>query len=205
MRSVFPFLAKEVNSWVSDGTIHLGYLSRLVERWFCLQLSSPWFCMEPASVRLPFPLLSSARFMKINRSSIFLVLPVLSLRLNLFYLCLTVTSSPYPPPPPSHTPPSPNHSYCIPLLYTIHYPPLPFRLLLFILSFLPHSSSQFLPPYAPPLPFYVPASYIMYLSDFCRFLLCTCGWEKRGERGAGEGGGAREGDRMYTVWVQLVC
>ncbi len=33
--------------------------------------------------------------------------------------------------------------------------------------------------------FYVPASYIMYLSDFCRFLLCTCGWERRGERGAG--------------------
>ncbi len=32
---------------------------------------------------------------------------------------------------------------------------------------------------------YVPASYIMYLSDFCRFLLCTCGWERRGERGAG--------------------
>ncbi len=22
----------------------------------------------------------------------------------------------------------------------------------------------------------------MYLSDFCRFLLCTCGWERRGER-----------------------
>jgi hypothetical protein len=36
--------------------------------------------------------------------------------------------------------------------------------------------------------FYVPASYILYLSDFCRFLLCTCGWE----RGAGEGEGARE-------------
>jgi hypothetical protein len=32
----------------------------------------------------------------------------------------------------------------------------------------------------------------MYLSDFCRFLLCTCGWERRGERGAGEGEGARE-------------
>jgi hypothetical protein len=35
----------------------------------------------------------------------------------------------------------------------------------------------------------------MYLSDFCRFLLYTCGWEMRGERGAGEvggGGGARE-------------
>jgi hypothetical protein len=28
--------------------------------------------------------------------------------------------------------------------------------------------------------FYVPASYIMYLSDFCRFLLCTCEWERRG-------------------------
>ncbi len=38
--------------------------------------------------------------------------------------------------------------------------------------------------------FYVPASYILYLSDFCRFLLCTCGWERRGERGAGEGEGA---------------
>jgi hypothetical protein len=32
----------------------------------------------------------------------------------------------------------------------------------------------------------------MYLSDFCRFLLCTCEWEKRGERRAGEGEGARE-------------
>ena len=40
--------------------------------------------------------------------------------------------------------------------------------------------------------FYVPASYIMYLSDFCRFLLCTCEWERRGERRAGEGEGARE-------------
>jgi hypothetical protein len=40
--------------------------------------------------------------------------------------------------------------------------------------------------------FYVPASYILYLSDFCRFLLCTCEWERRGERGAGEGEGARE-------------
>jgi hypothetical protein len=39
---------------------------------------------------------------------------------------------------------------------------------------------------------YVPASYIMYLSDFCRFLLCTCEWERRGERRAGEGEGARE-------------
>ena len=37
--------------------------------------------------------------------------------------------------------------------------------------------------------FYVPASYIMYLSDFCRFLLCTCRWERRGERGSWEGGG----------------
>ncbi len=35
---------------------------------------------------------------------------------------------------------------------------------------------------------YVPASFIMYLSDFCRFLLCTCGWERRGRGGAGEGG-----------------
>jgi hypothetical protein len=41
--------------------------------------------------------------------------------------------------------------------------------------------------------FYVPESYIMYLSDFCRFLLCTCGRVgERGERGAGEGGWARE-------------
>ncbi len=40
--------------------------------------------------------------------------------------------------------------------------------------------------------FYVPASYILYLSDFCRFLLCTCEWERRGERRAGEGEGARE-------------
>ncbi len=31
----------------------------------------------------------------------------------------------------------------------------------------------------------------MYLSDFCRFLLCTCGWERRGERGAWSGGGAK--------------
>ncbi len=30
------------------------------------------------------------------------------------------------------------------------------------------------------------------------FLLCTCGWERRGERRV-----EREGDRMYTVWVQL--
>ncbi len=35
---------------------------------------------------------------------------------------------------------------------------------------------------------YVPASYIMYLSDFCRFLLCTCRWERMGERGSWEGG-----------------
>ena len=33
--------------------------------------------------------------------------------------------------------------------------------------------------------FYVPASYIMYLSDFCRFLLCTCGWERGGARESG--------------------
>ncbi len=39
---------------------------------------------------------------------------------------------------------------------------------------------------------YVPESYIMYLSDFCRFLQCTCGWERRGDGGAGEGRGARE-------------
>ncbi len=30
---------------------------------------------------------------------------------------------------------------------------------------------------------YVPAIYIMYLSDYCRFLPCTCGWERRGESG----------------------
>ncbi len=36
--------------------------------------------------------------------------------------------------------------------------------------------------------FYVPASYILYLSDFCRFLLCTCG-ERRGERGGWRRGG----------------
>jgi hypothetical protein len=42
--------------------------------------------------------------------------------------------------------------------------------------------------------FYVPESYIMYLSDFCRFLLCTCGWERRGDRGeAGEGRGPERG------------
>ncbi len=35
---------------------------------------------------------------------------------------------------------------------------------------------------------YVPASYIMYLSDLWRFLLCTFGWETRGERGARERG-----------------
>jgi hypothetical protein len=40
--------------------------------------------------------------------------------------------------------------------------------------------------------FYVPASYILYLSDLCRFLLCTCGWERRGRGGAGEGEGARK-------------
>jgi hypothetical protein len=33
--------------------------------------------------------------------------------------------------------------------------------------------------------FFVPASYILYLSDFCRFLLCTCGWERRGWRRGG--------------------
>jgi hypothetical protein len=59
-------------------------------------------------------------------------------------------------------------------------------------------------------------------SDFCRFLLCTCGWERRGERRVerrverrrerrverrGErgawSGGARGRGRMYTVWVLL--
>ncbi len=50
---------------------------------------------------------------------------------------------------------------------------------------------------------YVPASYIMYRSDFCRFLLCTCGWGRRGEREGWSGGGVEGGNRMYTVWVQL--
>jgi hypothetical protein len=52
----------------------------------------------------------------------------------------------------------------------------------------------------------------MYLSDFCRFLLCTCRWERRGERGAGEGEGARERGIeciQYCVGtvsvLQLVC
>ncbi len=35
----------------------------------------------------------------------------------------------------------------------------------------------------------------MYLSDFCRFLLCTCGWERRGER-KGERRVERRGARM---------
>ncbi len=34
----------------------------------------------------------------------------------------------------------------------------------------------------------------MYLSDFCRFLLCTCGWERRGER-RGERRVERRGER----------
>ncbi len=34
----------------------------------------------------------------------------------------------------------------------------------------------------------------MYLSDFCRFLLCTCGWERRGERRV-EMRGERRGER----------
>jgi hypothetical protein len=32
----------------------------------------------------------------------------------------------------------------------------------------------------------------MYLSDLCRFLLCTCEWERGGRGGDGEGEGARE-------------
>jgi hypothetical protein len=41
---------------------------------------------------------------------------------------------------------------------------------------------------------YVPASYIMYLSDFCRFLLCTCEWERGGRGGLEKGRGLeREG------------
>jgi hypothetical protein len=44
--------------------------------------------------------------------------------------------------------------------------------------------------------FYELASYIMYLSDFCRFLLCTCGWERR----AGEGEGLeRGGENAYCM------
>jgi hypothetical protein len=38
-------------------------------------------------------------------------------------------------------------------------------------------------------------SFFLDFSDFCRFLLCTCGWER---------GCYREGDRIYTVWKQLV-
>jgi hypothetical protein len=37
----------------------------------------------------------------------------------------------------------------------------------------------------------------MYLSDFCRFLPCTYGWERRGIGGAGEGRGAR------LFWAQM--
>jgi hypothetical protein len=40
------------------------------------------------------------------------------------------------------------------------------------------------------LNFYVPESYIMYLSDFCRFYYVgTCGWERRGDMGGLEKGG----------------
>jgi hypothetical protein len=38
----------------------------------------------------------------------------------------------------------------------------------------------------------------MYLSDFCRFLLCTSGWERRGERRVerrGERRAERRGER----------
>jgi hypothetical protein len=35
----------------------------------------------------------------------------------------------------------------------------------------------------------------MYLSDFYRFLLCTCGWERSGERRV-ERRGERRGERM---------
>jgi hypothetical protein len=44
--------------------------------------------------------------------------------------------------------------------------------------------------------FYVPASYIVYLSDFCRFLLCTCGWERGGGRG-----GLEKGRGLF--WAQM--
>ncbi len=37
--------------------------------------------------------------------------------------------------------------------------------------------------------YYVPASYIMYLSDFSGFLLCTRGWERGGKGGWRRGGG----------------
>ncbi len=61
--------------------------------------------------------------------------------------------------------------------------------------------------------FYVPASYILYLSDFCRFLLCTCGWERKGRGELEKGRGLeRGGQNVYcmgtlsvlTVPTQLV-
>ncbi len=53
--------------------------------------------------------------------------------------------------------------------------------------------------YADGVIFYIPESYIMNLSDFCWFMLCTCGRERGGWRV----GGWREGDGLYTVQVQL--
>ena len=38
----------------------------------------------------------------------------------------------------------------------------------------------------------------MYLSDLCRFLLCSCGWERRVERR-----GERRGERGPGVGVGL--
>ncbi len=58
--------------------------------------------------------------------------------------------------------------------------------------------------------FYVPASYIIYLSGFCRFLLCTCGWERRGVKDGGEGGWSRGGARgrgiycIYTYYMGTI-
>jgi hypothetical protein len=45
----------------------------------------------------------------------------------------------------------------------------------------------------------------MYLSDFCRFLLCTCGWERRGEREGGEGGGGLERGGYNVYCMGTVC
>jgi hypothetical protein len=58
--------------------------------------------------------------------------------------------------------------------------------------------------------------FTLYIFMYLRAILCTfqisvhfhyvpVGWRGGGRGGAGEGGGQREGDRMYIVWVQLVC